>query len=1058
MKFENGVLTTTMPAGSQFDKQIHSVEWFHNGAWHRIPDTIYPLQDSEILDDTLDCGGFCFTNELKPYPDEQIKDSNGNWVDNPNSIKYLKQLTPIRILWDSKDNYREEDRDLGPGEYALAVKHNESLKKQLNGKEAVQNPLWRYRVVDEVNIHNEGRLFKFTVKTVEATKLLELVQCDTLTFTRKLGREVAIGSIQEGLSYTQLTDYSTLFEQGIIKKPDGTATEHSDYRCTIETKSTIQTPIKVGNSFNIPILKWFCAKVHSQVQGYAGIKVVLVNLEDYSETPLFEYEVWVNNAEYNKPHPHRCNEAGGYLIRYYHKDWGCYVEIPFSVVEVLDETIGEDNISSYMDLSIKDVLERILSVGKTRRKGIDSQKFILDEALDDEFYSGQAPEFCITRATIWEALKTVAGHGHRIPRLNWDEETKTFRKVSFDKLGEMQECQLKALHDNTPIAVDVRKSLDSYCGEIDTYVDNLVNTKDEAMGCIVEPYAGGWKSARASDGELIVKDDTVVFNMSRPNMRVSKLEIKYNGKEADITKYLFEAAEYKTLSSFEGSYPHSTSVALKYEQGGKEITEIAHTSNSYTDIIPGIGELFKTEAIINIAKSKGITIERSKFKDIQYRITYSPISSARIVQKKPYSEDCNGYSRVYNVAGNTIESEYLGEHLKGAIARLGNDIEYRTYMFERGKDVPKPGTMLDGKYIMKVTTQMNTVHFIKATLVLSSDYNQKNEYVAIDSSIRYYDVSEKQSYERHCNYGENIFIGDFIVRGSKNVPLSNYDTVESFIKVFREAATNEQVSWVWCEGTTKSYGAYTPNAPNAVLLPCLSQAEGNSLVFNFVYVDNYSAGWRISYPSSSTQSIQTQVSYGNIYGELEDLHFELGNDAGINDYQRSYNDLPLWNGEKPNGILSTGDKPLIISKDSREHLNITVQLHCVANRKTIVIGTALCKGNPLVTSSEPRRISCYFLPYRINKFATTIDVSNTDIVKNGCYKVGDDFTAVHTIDMPCRAYLPSVQNKSGKTMQSICWVDESESLTNAKLIIGENSDVKQGESSQEIWFNFEANS
>lgn len=1052
MKFENGVLTTTIPG--QYDGQIHSIEWFHNGEWRRIIDTVYPLQDSEVLDDTLDSGGFCFTNELKPYPDEWmtdengklILDENGNKVENPNSIKFLKQLAPIRIIWDSEEDYKAVTSEMSDVERKEAEAFNKDLELQIRGKRKVKKPIYRYRIVDEVNIHGEGRLFKFTVKTVEATKLLELVQCDTMTFTRKLGREVKLGLISSGLHYTKLTDYSELFNQGIIKKPNGAANEYYNYRCTLETKSDIRTPIKKGDSFEIPLLKWYCSKIQG-ASSYAKIRVVLYDETKNTEQNLFTYDVHVNDTEYNKPHPQLCNEAGSFAIRYYNIIWDCYVEIPFSVVEVLETA---ENVPSYTELTILDVLERILYAGETRREGIEKQRFVLDDSIQEKFAKRHAPEFCITRATMWEALKMVAGHLHCIPRLNWDETTNSYRIVTFDELGQMEECKLKAMHNNKPIAWDVRKSLDNYCGEINTYVDNLVNSRDEAMGCIVEPYAGGWKSARAKDGELVVNGNTAVFNMSRPNMRVSKLEIKYGDKEADITKYLFEAAEYKALSSFIGTYPTSTAYALKYEQGGTEISELNHTSKS----IGSFGEVFNTEAMINIIKKEGIdSLESSKFKDIQYRITYSPIISARVVQRKSYIGDCNGYSRNYNVAGNTIESEYLGEHLKGAIARIGNDIEYRTYMFERANDVPKPGMLLDGKYIMKVTTQMSTVRFIKATLILCGDYNQKHEYVAIDSSIRYYDVSEKQSVERHINYSEDVVIGDE-VEMSENSPMASVDAVKTFAKIFSGEATNEQVSWAWSKGTTRQYGVYLPVAPKAVLLPCLSQSEGNSLVFNFAFADNYSAGWKINYPLGSSEAVQTQTDYGNVYGEIENFQIELGNKFGIKNYDGYFNDIPSWKGEKPNGLFSSGNNPLIIDKDSREKLNITYQLHCIANRKNIVIGSELCKNNPLVTSKKTEIISCYWLPSLINKFDNYIDVSNGKKTEFLINPIGVDYKSGFTI--------PPINNNCGKDkVYSIVWVamdnDSDYAQKNARLILGENYYNGVGNESRRISFSFVTN-
>jgi len=1044
MKFENGVLSTTIP--NQFDGQIHSVEWFHNGQWRRIKDTIYPLQDTEVLDDTLDSGGFCFTNELSPYPDEWktdangrlVTDKNGNKVENPDSIKFLKQLTPIRIIWDSNDDFKSADRNSA---------FDKDLQAQLSGKIPVKNPMYRYRIVDEVNVHGEGRLFKFAVKTVEATKLLELVQCDTMTFTNYLirGDIVPMSIFAVGTKY-DVPRYGTIYYNSL-----------TDIKYNV-----IRTPFILGSSYTLPYAKDIF-NMKTKKYNYFNYEIYIKNPSSNSRTKVFWSTNGPNGWQDEGNRLIQFNEIGTYTI-YYEIHEGqrfggltdCYSAVKYEIA-VFNDLLKHTN------LTITRVLERILHAGETRRKYVEDQRFVLAKNLSEKFKNYPSPEFCITRATFWEALKTVAGHVHCIPRLNWDEESNSFRIITFDELGQMEECKLKAMHNNHPIAWDIRKSLDSYCGEINTYVDNLVNTKDDIAGTIVEPYEGGWKSARASDGELIVKDDTVVFSMSRPNMRVSKLEIRYDGKEADITKYLFEAAEYKALSTFDGDFPNSTGRALKYEQGGKEITEIAHTGKKLTNFGIGVSELLNKEAIRNIAEGEGINIPSGLFRDIQYRVTYSPISSARVVQDKPYIDDCNGYSRNYNVAGNMIESEYLGEHLKGAIARLGNDIEYRTYMFERGKDVPKPGTLLDGKYIMKATTQMSTVHFIKATLVLSNDYNQKNEYVAIDSNIRYYDVSEKQSVERHINYKERVIIGDELPEND-NPPMSK-SAMNAFSEVFSGKETNKQISWAWFKGDNC----------NEIFLPCLSQAEGNSLIFNFACQDNYSAGWNItndegSYPDPNNaeltmhSSVQTQVPYADSYGEFEHLVLRMGNNAGlkiVGSLDELLTKLPLWTPSvNPTGLISTESHSLIISKDSREQINFTYQLNLVANRRSIIIGTALCNDNPLVKSNDARIIAIYWLYKPLNKFDVILNLSDKQKAKRA--EITDDEKEIWAIkNIPLinkiKFVLPALENKSGEDAKAIAFVDITNGEEKAKLLIGENIDVKKGELSKAIYFNFMSN-
>lgn len=1082
---KNGVLEATIPG--QFDGQIHSVEWFHNGEWRRIPDTIYPLQDSEILDDTLDCGGFCFTNQLKPFPDDKIKDENGNWVDNPNSLKNLKQLEPIRILWDSEEDFETEDK---------STDFDKNLALQLDGKIPVEKPMWRYRIVDEINVHGEGMMFKVTVKTVEATKLLELVQCDTLTFTNKLGHDYVYGT--EEATYKEL-DKGDWSHDTVVEYADSTR---------------FYTKVVLGKEYKMP-----------QISFYYKVSDIQPRVDaDYFSLTITSPEGKSTKYSTNRgiaatiPNTYVCSEKGKYTFTYE----VCFIErLIYNHYWYIEFTIETgEAIPSKPFLTISECMGRIADFGETRRYGIEQPRFNICKNVQQRYQEVRAPEFHITRSTMWEAFKVVAGHVHCIPRLNWDENSKAYKTITFDELGQIEECKLKALHNNMPIAWDIRKSLDSYCGEINTYVDNLVNTRDEAMGCIVEPYASGWKSARSS--ELIVNDDTVKFLVQKPIYRIVKVEIKFDNQEADITPYIYEQAEYNALSNFEGTgYPDSQAYALKYEQGGKEIYELNHK-------VEGWSGAFANPAIINIAKQFGITILPTQLKDILYRITYTPLSSARIVEEKPYIQECNGYSRNYNVAGNTIENEYLGEHLKGAIARLGNDIEYRTYMFERGKDVPKPGTILDDKYIMKVTTQMSSVHFIKATLMLSSDYNQKNEYVAIDSNVRYYDVSEKQSVERHVNYNERVLIGDKInpneetttidycvmceysqtditgqsgqyygsttiefhdgeiisatpsnlkhsvsvgtssiritatsllkgpVYGRLTVTYYNTDNktmvspaaIEIFSKVFSgDNANDSKISWAWFQGESKKYGSFTPNKTNPLLLSCLSQSSGNGLVFNFSCEDNYGGGYAIKKEINGAQYVQTQIPYSNLYGEFEKMDLVLGNKIQSSSAS-VHKELPLWTGSRPEGLISTNAHPLLIDKDSREQLNITVQFQFIANRKSIILGTALGANNPLVTDNNNRKATCYLLPNKINKFATRINVSDGFEITADYMPTNISYTSFE---------LPTIKNTSGKIAHSIVWVDECEGKSNARLIIGENSDILPNENSLSINFAFVAN-
>lgn len=399
--------------------------------------------------------------------------------------------------------------------------------------------------------------------------------------------------------------------------------------------------------------------------------------------------------------------------------------------------------------------------------------------------------------------------------------------------------------------------------------------------------------------------------------------------------------------------------------------------------------------------------------------------------------------------------------MKGAIARIGNDTELRTYMFDHCKDIPKPGQILDGMYITKVITEISSRIFIRATLWLTKNFNQKNEYVALDSNLRYYDVSEKQSVDRHINYGDDVLIGDVAGANEAVISMSTKKSVDIFKKVFTGDAVNEQISWAYFHGYTKEYNGYTPDEPKKILLPCLSQAMGNSLIFNFSCLDNYGADYQISgkvYNANGKdenneditkyRTTQTLVPYGNVFGEFEDMEVLFGNGAGIEGFEGLAQSLPEWKSQDlPTWLLSSKFK---ISKDSRECINFTYQMHFVANRESIVIGSALGQFNPLVTFNKGRVAKCYLLDKPLNKFADFIDVTGLTEV----------------ISMPsetttgCSFDLPAVKNETGSTKRGIAWVIEDAvekgvvDKKHARLIIGENLEIPANTYTKPICFSF----
>lgn len=202
------------------------------------------------------------------------------------------------------------------------------------------------------------------------------------------------------------------------------------------------------------------------------------------------------------------------------------------------------------------VCERIFkgSLGKREK---DAVPFKLEVATRQWFNTITAPEYCFTRSTLYEVLMEIGGtkEVNAVPRLLWNEQTNAFDTITFIKQGDStDEYTLPSGVKLTGEEVDI--NADEYCEEFDSYAENMVNTLDAQRGSIVEPANfidspdAYYKTCRSE--ELVITDNTSIIECDRGIYKPISLRAAYEGKSADITPYLFEAAEYDNLTSYKG--------------------------------------------------------------------------------------------------------------------------------------------------------------------------------------------------------------------------------------------------------------------------------------------------------------------------------------------------------------------------------------------------------------------------------------------------------------------------------------------------------------------------
>ena len=202
------------------------------------------------------------------------------------------------------------------------------------------------------------------------------------------------------------------------------------------------------------------------------------------------------------------------------------------------------------------VCERIFkgSLGKREK---DAVPFKLEVATRQWFNTITAPEYCFTRSTLYEVLMEIGGtkEVNAVLRLLWNEYENKFNIITFIKQGDStDEYTLPSGVKLTGEEVDI--NADEYCEEFDSYAENMVNTLDAQRGSIVEPANfidspdAYYKTCRSE--ELVITDNTSIIECDRGIYKPISLRAAYEGKSADITPYLFEAAEYDNLTSYKG--------------------------------------------------------------------------------------------------------------------------------------------------------------------------------------------------------------------------------------------------------------------------------------------------------------------------------------------------------------------------------------------------------------------------------------------------------------------------------------------------------------------------
>ena len=795
---------------------------------------------------------------------------------------------------------------------------------------------------------------------IELTKLLEMYVVDSLTFTNALAKNPSQTSYRVAPYFVTPSTAQT--------------NDYIQENARLFNDDAYSSPVFSGSVDILPLSSVINVSAYPEAMDriYTGTQIRVYNSENQVIYSYDYPETYIGGTQSNVP------STGGTTLQ----TLGA-VRIEYTVrwraesgdTARNDATGGAYNIGVSSQrypskrITCTDAINRLLDLAIPLYKGTSPQ-FVLDADDAADFDKIYLPEITMTQNTLRENLQEIGKIIHGEPRLS-PYGFNTY-KITYDRYGGATQATMPTKY----IEKVSEQAIDSYCSSVDSTAQNLVNQLDYATGTIIVPRANGMKTIRTDEVYVRVTDEEMQIVLPLNINYIIKVECLYPGRTSavDITDYIFEKSVYDAqLSSYSDAYPYSKAYGVYYSIGNDKIEGLSFKLDD------AWYPVFENYAIINIIeRATGTSIDTSDvnfYPQLRFRVTYVPYFNVRLTQSKPYiNEFKRPATLIYNQSANVIESRAYGENLKGVVARLGNPERSITYKVSSFAQIPTAGELYDDDYYISTVACEQYSAFLKCTLGLTKNFNRKSAYIGVSSERRLYEVSEREAYARTTVYKEYIEIGDSTEASDT---LLGDVFMSALASTFTQSAQMDKVDHVVAQGEM-----YDGVDLASVELPVVSTAIGNSIVFIWSYEDNYSAGATVSYQQYGTFSgyFQDNYAYCDYYGKIYYYHFDLRNTSSEGTPDEALALPGTTKTPTDSGIFSTeAYQPYIYRKDSREISQFCAEVEFVTNRKDIIIGSALAARNPLIGAPQQDPVRLYFLPFKVNKFATKITQDLSDV-------------------------------------------------------------------------------
>ena len=853
--------------------------------------------------------------------------------------------------------------------------------------------IWYYISVDNCIVNQKTGKADHKILLIEETKILERVICRAKSFVKPLYNDYIAAEVKSppyGLDNDEVKEIygSNASPNAFYRNKMQSPYTYTYYQSTaiFSAKNLISvwrnnsviklsdiinlTPVVDGTTYTPHLIQWLIEvfdNVTNERITYDNSDVM--NITDFD---LSDYGITLPNSD------------NSYTINVYvsfdvfrgstHYSYSSFATT-YQIAVVTPTNIPQD-------ITITSVTNQLLQIAEPiRANNTDTQRFTFDPDAAEKYEYTPCAEFNFANgATLWENLLEIARTVQCIPRLKNNV-------VYFDDLGSA-EMLTKGVF-GTPISQTSDITSEKFASHLDSVVNGLMNLDNEEQGAISDPFDNGFRTIRSETSvtDMRTSADTAMIATVANIEKITKVTVKYNGTEKDITPYIYEKKEYDLLYSNQGSYPYAKAYALYYAQGQPNIYGL-----HYREANP-ISPIFSNRAIYNILAAVGIEIsmiEQDVF-DLSFNVEYITAINGRVRQAKRNVADLQTHSVIaFNQSANKLSSVNYGKRLKGEIAMMGsaetklvfktkgNAEKWEAIKTAAGKIFPDESY---GKnmYISSVTAKMWRDYFL-VELGLTKNFNQLGRFVGINSAVRQFEIDTNVS-ESYMVWEDYAVIGSapFELSGQQSPSFSDASNLE---RIIADSLVNLGTGFTKATLARVTTYDYSGAEIGTYLLPVQSIALGNSLLFNFRFEDNYSAGTYLQDVGKANGEAAYKLTrlarYGDpVYGEAYSMHISIYSNTSVDSGKEIAvgDSIPLdiaWDDDinKVRCIASTSN-PIIIHKSSRDAINFTYQLHFVTT-DDYIFGNFV-ENNPLVGGHlSGAGAKCYFYNARLNVMDGTV--------------------------------------------------------------------------------------